>query len=627
MALFLLSCIRAMVSLEEALLTTPETPDHRSRRAILDRVEPKSPSKTTHSPNGVVCDFFVQIPELDHRSTVAGSAHSITPTVGLEITGLRGADLLGNGAAEHVRDALDRHGVLVYREIHINDDELLALSRRLGAVVVQSTGEHRLPEIQTITLDPTKTDALRVLPSGQLPMAHRRARLRRSPERQRCSQPAPSNPAGGDTQLASTYAAYDALPHDEARPRIASRRTHLRPRPVTRQSRCRRHRTRSVETRSGAGAPLVWTRRNGRKSLLLGATAESIVGWPAQRSRDLLDRLLEWSTQPQFVLRQTWRLAIRSSGTTPACCTGRCPSSRCRSGSCTEPHWQARSRSARQVRQRPRRLHRSAEPAPRCGGHYTSVSMRSWNVAIAGLRWSREAHQGSASPSVITLPVQVTGSASSTPTLSPQPRRPPNYGQKAVKHSTSRWMSRPSRCRSRRNDPTRCVGPIGILVTSAAVAGFTPFDQISIDDWNRHVAVNLTGTFLCVQAVIADMLAAEWGRIVTISSAAGQSGALLQGHYSATKGGVIAMTKTLALEYSRHGVTANTIPPFAIDTPMLRAAQEAKKVPGPEFMARFIPAGRVGTVDDVAATCAFLCSEAAGYITGQVIAPNGGAVM
>ncbi len=170
-------------------------------------------------------------------------------------------------------------------------------------------------------------------------------------------------------------------------------------------------------------------------------------------------------------------------------------------------------------------------------------------------------------------------------------------------------------------------GPIGILVTSAAVAGFTPFDQISIDDWNRHVAVNLTGTFLCVQAVIADMLAAEWGRIVTISSAAGQSGALLQGHYSATKGGVIAMTKTLALEYSRHGVTANTIPPFAIDTPMLRAAQEAKKVPGPEFMARFIPAGRVGTVDDVAATCAFLCSEAAGYITGQVIAPNGGAVM
>jgi 2-hydroxycyclohexanecarboxyl-CoA dehydrogenase len=170
-------------------------------------------------------------------------------------------------------------------------------------------------------------------------------------------------------------------------------------------------------------------------------------------------------------------------------------------------------------------------------------------------------------------------------------------------------------------------GPIGILVTSAAVAGFTPFDQITLDDWNRHVAVNLTGTFLCVQAVISDMLAAKWGRIVTISSAAGQSGALLQGHYSATKGGVIAMTKTLALEYSRKGITVNTIPPFTVDTPMLRAAQEAKKVPGPEFMARMIPAGRIGTVDDIGATCAFLCSEAAGYITGQVIAVNGGAVM
>lgn len=171
------------------------------------------------------------------------------------------------------------------------------------------------------------------------------------------------------------------------------------------------------------------------------------------------------------------------------------------------------------------------------------------------------------------------------------------------------------------------LGPVGILVTSAGVSGFTPFEDITLDEWNRYVAINLTGTFLCIQAAIPDMVAGGWGRIVTISSAAGQVGALGQGHYSATKGGVIALTKTVALEYASRGITVNTIPPFTADTPMLRAAQQAKKVPGPEVISRMIPAGRVGTGDDVAAVCAFLCSDAAGYITGQVIGVNGGAVL
>jgi 2-hydroxycyclohexanecarboxyl-CoA dehydrogenase len=170
------------------------------------------------------------------------------------------------------------------------------------------------------------------------------------------------------------------------------------------------------------------------------------------------------------------------------------------------------------------------------------------------------------------------------------------------------------------------LGPIEILVTSAGISGFVPFEQVTLDDWLRTIAVNLTGTLHCLQAAIAEMVAAGWGRIVTISSAAGQTGSLRQAHYSASKGGVIALTKTVALEYGANGITVNTIPPFTADTPMLRAAQESKYLPSADVLARAVPAGRLGTGDDIAAACAFLCSEEAGYITGQVIGVNGGAV-
>ena len=171
------------------------------------------------------------------------------------------------------------------------------------------------------------------------------------------------------------------------------------------------------------------------------------------------------------------------------------------------------------------------------------------------------------------------------------------------------------------------LGPVEILVTSAAVAGFTRFDQISFEEWNRYLAVNLTGTFLCLQAVLPEMAAAKWGRVVTISSAAGQQGAVGQGHYSASKGGVIALTKAVAQEYASRGIAVNTIPPFVIDSPMLREQQRTKKLPPAEVLVKAIPAGRLGTGDDVAALCAFLCSDASGYVTGQVIGVNGGAVL
>jgi NAD(P)-dependent dehydrogenase (short-subunit alcohol dehydrogenase family) len=171
------------------------------------------------------------------------------------------------------------------------------------------------------------------------------------------------------------------------------------------------------------------------------------------------------------------------------------------------------------------------------------------------------------------------------------------------------------------------LGPVEIMVTSAAIAGFTRFDRITLDEWNRYLAVNLTGTFLCARAALMDMVTAHWGRIVTISSAAGQQGAPAQGHYSATKGGVIAMTKTIALDYARRGVTANSVAPFVIDSPMLRQQQKDGKLPATELLTQSIPARRLGEGEDVAAVCSFLCSDGAGYINGQVIGVNGGAVV
>jgi NAD(P)-dependent dehydrogenase (short-subunit alcohol dehydrogenase family) len=138
------------------------------------------------------------------------------------------------------------------------------------------------------------------------------------------------------------------------------------------------------------------------------------------------------------------------------------------------------------------------------------------------------------------------------------------------------------------------------------------------------LTINLTGTFHCVQAVIADMVDAGWGRIVTISSSSAQSGAARMAHYVASKGGVVGLTKALAVEYASKGITVNTIPPGFIDTPMIRRAEERGDLPSVDAVVARTPVGRAGTADDVAAACAYLCSDDAGYVTGQLIGVNGG---
>jgi NAD(P)-dependent dehydrogenase (short-subunit alcohol dehydrogenase family) len=173
------------------------------------------------------------------------------------------------------------------------------------------------------------------------------------------------------------------------------------------------------------------------------------------------------------------------------------------------------------------------------------------------------------------------------------------------------------------------LGPIQVLVNCAGIEAFEPFQSITEASWDRIMAVNLRGTFNCTQAVVSDMIAAGWGRIINISSSSAQSGAAKMTHYAASKAGVIGFTKALALELGRAGITVNSIPPGSIDTPMLRRAAAAGHLGGAavERIGAAMPVGRAGTPEDIAAACAFLASEEAGYITGQVIGVNGGRYM
>jgi 2-hydroxycyclohexanecarboxyl-CoA dehydrogenase len=170
-------------------------------------------------------------------------------------------------------------------------------------------------------------------------------------------------------------------------------------------------------------------------------------------------------------------------------------------------------------------------------------------------------------------------------------------------------------------------GPPLILVNCAGISPFKKFMEITAADFDEVLAVNLVGTFHCCQAVLPHMLEARWGRIVNISSSSAQTGSALQVHYSASKAGVIGFTRSLAREFGSKGVTVNTIPPSFVDTPGLRGAEEGGFLgPGVPFHEKSTPVGRVGRPEDIAAACAFLVRDDAGYITGQVIGVNGGRV-
>jgi len=168
------------------------------------------------------------------------------------------------------------------------------------------------------------------------------------------------------------------------------------------------------------------------------------------------------------------------------------------------------------------------------------------------------------------------------------------------------------------------LGSLAMVVTSAGIEKFESITDMSVESWERMITINLTGTFHCLQAAIPDMLAAGWGRIVTISSMSAQSGAPRMAHYAASKGGVIGLTKALAVDLAPSGITVNTIAPSVVDTPMAKQAEAAGDFPGVEVIAKMTPVRRAGTADDIAAMCAYLCSDAGEFITGQVLGVNGG---
>lgn len=232
----------------------------------------------------------------------------VTPTIGLEITGMAAEQFADPQTARDAQRALDEHGVVVYREVNISDEQLLAFSRFLGTLVVQPTGEHRYPEVQTITLDPAKTNAMLASYRQGNFHWHIDGASDELPQKATLLTAREVDPAGGDTEFANTYAAYAALSETE-RAEIAKLQvvhTFAHAQSLANPDATEKQRA-SWDRVPARVHPLVWTRRNGRRSLLLGATAAEIVGWPQDKGRALLDRLLDWSTQPQFTLRHKWR--------------------------------------------------------------------------------------------------------------------------------------------------------------------------------------------------------------------------------------------------------------------------------------------------------------------------------
>ena len=167
-------------------------------------------------------------------------------------------------------------------------------------------------------------------------------------------------------------------------------------------------------------------------------------------------------------------------------------------------------------------------------------------------------------------------------------------------------------------------GGIDILVNNAGICPLRPFEEISGAEWDQVLNVNLKGAFLCAQAVVPGMRERGFGRIINITSVAGKMGGVMVGaHYAASKGGLIALTFSLARTYAPYGITVNAISPGTTVTEMTRSWPEDTLAD----LASSIPLGRLGQPADIAEAVVFLASDAAGFITGEVLDVNGGLLM
>jgi 3-oxoacyl-[acyl-carrier protein] reductase len=166
-------------------------------------------------------------------------------------------------------------------------------------------------------------------------------------------------------------------------------------------------------------------------------------------------------------------------------------------------------------------------------------------------------------------------------------------------------------------------GRIDVLVNNAGITRDGLAMRMKPADWDLVLNINLNGAFRCIQQVLPTMMRSRWGRIVNIASVVGQAGAAGQANYAASKGGMIAMTKALAQEIGSRGITVNAVAPGYIETDMTRVLPDEVKA---RYLAQ-IPLGRIGQPEDIASAVKFLAGEEAAYITGHVLAVNGGMYM
>jgi 3-oxoacyl-[acyl-carrier protein] reductase len=166
-------------------------------------------------------------------------------------------------------------------------------------------------------------------------------------------------------------------------------------------------------------------------------------------------------------------------------------------------------------------------------------------------------------------------------------------------------------------------GAIDILVNNAGITRDNLFMRMKDEEWDAVIAVNLTAAFRLSRAVLRGMMKKRWGRIVSVTSVVGTTGNPGQGNYAAAKAGLVGMTKSLAAEVASRNITVNCVAPGFIATAMTDALNEAQRS---ALLAR-IPAGRMGTVQDVAAATVYLASEEGAYVTGQTLHVNGGMAM
>lgn len=164
-------------------------------------------------------------------------------------------------------------------------------------------------------------------------------------------------------------------------------------------------------------------------------------------------------------------------------------------------------------------------------------------------------------------------------------------------------------------------GPINILINNAAIAQEKPFETITDEDWDKMLAVNLKGPFICIQEVLPFMIKKNWGRIINTVSIGGQWGGFNQVHYAAAKAGLINLTRSIAKIYSIYGITSNAISPGLVNTDMVQ--KELSTDAGKEKI-RNIPIGRIADPEEIAKVVVFLASEESSYVTGQTINVNGG---